>query len=97
MPNQQQGFRGRDRTRLRPAREPAAEILSWTQPRDKPEWVGRTVAVVGVYPRRSVVGARMVAPVPSWVAPACRPRRSGVRRPREGTQRSGLAHTSGVG
>ena len=34
--NQQQGFRGRDRRRLCPSSEPAAEGLSWTQPRDKP-------------------------------------------------------------
>jgi len=30
-PDQQRGFRGRDRRRLCPASEPAAEGLSWTQ------------------------------------------------------------------
>ena len=58
-PNKQQGFRGRDRKRLRPASEPAAGGLSWTQPRDKPEWVGRTVAVVDVGARGAIPKARM--------------------------------------
>jgi hypothetical protein len=45
--------------RLRPASELAAEAPCWTQPRDKPEWVVRTVAVVGVDPRGAVLKARM--------------------------------------
>ena len=49
-----------------PASEPAAEALSWTQARDKPEWVVRSLAVVDVGLRRRVMRARMVAPVPSW-------------------------------
>jgi hypothetical protein len=46
-PNQQQGFRGRDRKRLRPASEPAAEGLSWnSEPAHTDRWL-RGVAVVG--------------------------------------------------
>ena len=49
--------------------ESAAEGLSWTQPRDKPSWVGTGLVVEAALPRR-VLETEGLACRASWLAPS---------------------------